>query len=98
MPDMPNTIARTKSQKVTIYLPSDLLAAADKAVKTGGFRSRNELVAAGMRHMIRQINREAIDAEFAAAADDEEYQAEDSAITAEFEAADIEAYHMIDLD
>jgi len=89
---------RTKSRQATLYLPEELLDAADNAVQTGRYRSRNELVAAGLRHMIKQLNREAIDAAIAAAADDEEYLAEQAQIMAEFETADAEAFRLAETE
>ena len=93
---MPST-TRT-SRKTTLYLPGELLAAADKAARAGGFRSRNELVAEGIRRMVQQINRDAIDTAFAAAASDEDYQGQDKAIQREFEAADVEAFRLGEID
>ena len=77
--------------RTTLTLPADLLAAVDQAVREGRARSRNELVAGALRHELSAQERLAIDAAFAAMADDPAYKAEARAIAAEFAPADWEA-------
>ena len=76
----------------TVYLPADLLDAADRIVDEGGARTRNELIAAGLRHVVRQINREAIDRDFAGMATDSRYQEEARVICSEMAQAKWEAF------
>lgn len=83
-----------KMIRTTLALPEDLLAAADEIVKRGEARSRNEFVSTALRHELASRRRAAIDAAFAAMADDEEERAEALAIAREFEVADWEAFQI----
>lgn len=65
-----------RTVRTTITLPVDLLAAADRIVREGKARSRNELVVAALRHEVAAQERAAIDAAFAALAGDEKFHAE----------------------
>src|SRR5207249_3486162 len=47
--------------RTTLTLPVELLEAADRAVRTGRARSRNELVARALRHELAALERAAID-------------------------------------
>ena len=91
--EMPTALTRT-----TLSLPSDLLAAADQLVREGKARNRNELVAAALRTEVRQRQREAVDDEFAAMADDQDYLAEIRQLAGEFAQADLESSRSIDQD
>ena len=70
--------------RTTITLPVDLLEAADKAVRCGKARSRNDLLVAALRRELAAQERAAIDAAFAEMAHDQEYLAEASAMAEEF--------------
>jgi metal-responsive CopG/Arc/MetJ family transcriptional regulator len=78
--------------RTTIALPRSLLAAVDAAVESGRARSRNELLARAVEKELASIQRTAIDGAFAGMAEDDEYQREAAAITAEFSAADWDAF------
>jgi len=80
-----------RAVRTTVTLPSELLAAADEAVKEGKARSRNELLAIALQHELAARERAEIDAAFAAMADDTAYQAEVRIISEEFREADWEA-------
>lgn len=80
--------------RTTLSLPEALIRAADRAVRAGKARSRNEFVATALRHELAALRRAEIDAEFAAMADDEEYRAEAIELSKEFEAADREAFRL----
>lgn len=75
--------------RTTVVLPAELLAAADRAVREGKARSRNELLASALRRELAGRRRAEIDAAFAAMAEDAEYLAE--ALAEEFAVADWEA-------
>jgi metal-responsive CopG/Arc/MetJ family transcriptional regulator len=77
--------------RTTLALPLELLAAVDQAIQAGYARSRNELVAMALRRELAAQQRAAIDAAFAAMADDPVYQTEAQALTTAFAAADWEA-------
>jgi metal-responsive CopG/Arc/MetJ family transcriptional regulator len=84
----------TPSVRTTLALPADLLRALDRAVEEGKARSRNDFVAAAVRHELAALERPAIDAAFLAMADDAEYQAEAQSIADEFALTDVEAFRL----
>ena len=84
----------TRTVRTTLALPADLLAAIDQAVRAGQARSRNEFVALALRRELAAQQRAAIDAAFAAMADDPGYQAEACEIATAFAPADWEALRL----
>ena len=84
----------TQTTRTTVTLPTDLLTAADRAVRAGEARSRSELVAKALRRELASIERAAIDAAFAGMADDQAYLNEAQALSNEFAPADWEAYRL----
>src|SRR5262249_36781791 len=80
-----------RTVRTTLAIPAELLDAVDQAIREGKARSRNELVASALRHELAAHERAAIDAAFAAMADDPDYRAEAERIAAEFATADWEA-------
>lgn len=82
------------SLRTTLSLPSDVIDAIDQVVSRGEARSRNEFVARALRHELALLERAAVDAAFAAMADDADYQAEATVITEEFSRADWEAFQL----
>jgi metal-responsive CopG/Arc/MetJ family transcriptional regulator len=80
----------TETTRMTITLPDDLIAAVDRAVQEGAARSRNEFIAQALAHELRLREEAAIDAQFAAMADDTAYAALSKRLEDEF-AADWEA-------
>jgi metal-responsive CopG/Arc/MetJ family transcriptional regulator len=77
---------------MTVALPTDLLEAADRAIREGKAHSRNELIARALRRELAEQDRRAIDAAFLSMAEDAEARAEAQAITEEFALADWEAF------
>lgn len=73
-----------RSIRTTLSLPADLLEAVDRAVEEGRARSRNALVARAIRRELDVQARAAIDAAFAAMADDEDYRRESEMLEKEF--------------
>jgi len=84
---MPQITIRT-----TITLPAELLKAADKLVRQGRARSRNELLASALRRELAVEERAAIDAAFAAMVEDEDAQDEALRLADEFADSDWEAF------
>jgi metal-responsive CopG/Arc/MetJ family transcriptional regulator len=80
-----------RTLRTTLALPAELIAAADRAVRAGKARSRNELVSIALRRELQAMERAAIDAEFAGMATDASYQDEAETIMREFAQADREA-------
>jgi metal-responsive CopG/Arc/MetJ family transcriptional regulator len=83
-----------RTVRTTLTLPADLLEAVDQAIQAGKARSRNELVAAALRHELAMLQRVAIDAAFAEMAQDPAYQTEAHEIATTFARADWEAWHL----
>ena len=80
--------------RTTLALPADLLAAVDQAVQAGQARSRNAFVAQALQRELAAQQRAAIDAAFAAMADDPTYHMEVHALTDAFAQADWEALQL----
>ncbi len=72
-----------RTVRTTVTLPADLVREADRAVREGRARSRNDLLASALRRELAAQERAAIDAAFAALADDVEFQAESVALAEE---------------
>jgi metal-responsive CopG/Arc/MetJ family transcriptional regulator len=80
--------------RIAVTLPSELRSAVDQAVREGGAKSRNELMANALRRELAALERAAIDAAFAEMAHDLDYQEESRRLTAEFESSDWEAFQL----
>ena len=80
--------------RTTLALPADLLEAIDQLVHEGKAKSRNELIAAALRHELAALERAVIDAAFAEMAHDQAYQDEARRLTAEFASSDWEAFRL----
>jgi metal-responsive CopG/Arc/MetJ family transcriptional regulator len=80
--------------RTTITLPAELLEAADQVVREGGARSRNQLIADALRQELAARERAAIDAAFAALANDQDFHDELVAISEEGAAAGWEALRL----
>lgn len=87
-------VTLNKTVRTTLALPADLLEAVDQAVRVGKAKSRNELVAASLRHHMAALERAAIDAAFAEMAHDRDYQEEARNIAEEFASSDWEAFQL----
>lgn len=78
-------------ESTTLGLPSDLLAAVDKAICEGHARNRDELVESALRRELTKLRRAALDAEFVHMKDDADYRTEAFQILADFAQSDWEA-------
>ena len=83
-----------QTMRTTLALPVDLLKATDQLVREGKAKSRNELVAAALRHELAALQRAAIDAAFAEMAHDQVYWDEARRLTVEFASSDWEAFQL----
>lgn len=83
-----------RTTRTTIALPTELLEAADRAVREGKARSRNDLLAAALRRELAARERTAIDAAFEGMAGDPEALADAEALAEEFSTADWEALRL----
>jgi metal-responsive CopG/Arc/MetJ family transcriptional regulator len=69
-----------RTVRTTVTLPAELVDAADRAVRSGHARSRNELLVTALRHELAARERAEIDAAYAALAGDRAFQAESEAL------------------
>lgn len=90
---MPADMVRT-----TLTLPAELLEAADRAVRAGRARSRNDFVASALRRELAAQRRAEIDADLADMATDTDYQHEAAQIMAELATADSETARLLDAE
>ena len=81
-----------KMVRTTITLHWDLKEAADKAIREGKAKSRNELIVDSLRHALALLQRVSLDAEFSGMAEDASYLAEIRQITQDFDRSDWEAF------
>lgn len=79
-----------------LALPAELLERMDRAIREGRAQSREDPVEVALRRQFAIEDAAAIDAAFAAMAEDEDYQDEARALTAEFADADWEALRLSD--
>jgi metal-responsive CopG/Arc/MetJ family transcriptional regulator len=86
------------SARTTLTLPKDLLDAADREVRRGGARTRNELIARALRHELAARRRRDIDNTYRELASEAELQAESLRVAEEFAEADWEALRKSEAD
>lgn len=85
----------SKGQEVvrtTVTLPMDLVRRSQRFVDDGTVPNRNALLVAALERLTRELERQAIDQEFAAMAGDPEYRELQRAMVQEFDASDWEAW------
>lgn len=80
------------TQRITVALPSDLLADTDEAIAKGAARSRSELIARALTHELEAFRCRRLDEAFAGMADDPIYREEVLQLAEEFAVADWEAF------
>jgi len=80
-----------KTVRTTVSLPATLVERTQRLVDSGLAQSRNAVIVAALEHFLEHLERQAIDAQFAAMADDEAYQALNLEIADEFAESDWEA-------
>ena len=76
-------------------MPSELVERIDALVREGFARSRGELLAEAIRHELRRIERDRIDAQIREMAHDEAAMSDNRAVQDDFEHADREAWSKI---
>lgn len=86
------SIVRPDSTRLTLYVPTRLVEAADQRVKQGKAKNRNDFIVMALRRELKALEEADIDADFAEMADDEEYQAEADVLEKEFAQASWEAF------
>ena len=88
----------TQKTRTTVAIPVELLGNVDEAVRAGRIVSRNDFIAVAIRHELERLQRQAIDNEFEAMAEDELYQQESKKICSEYEYADQETLRAAEPD
>lgn len=88
---MSTLLTKPKRVRTTVDLPPVLLARAQQLVDENVVRSRNALITTALEYFLDRLEREAVDAQFAAIADDEEYRTLNLALVEEFASSDWEA-------
>lgn len=81
----------TRNIRTTVSLPEGLVSRADRVVREGAARSRNELLASALRHEIESLERRRVDEDFAGMAEDREYLREAEEIAGRSADSDREA-------
>lgn len=84
-------LQRFESVRTTVTLPSDLVEWSQQFIDKGIVPSRNALIVAALEHFLNDLERQEIDQQFAAMADDQAYQALSIQLAEEFAESDWEA-------
>ena len=87
-------LTKLKRVRTTVDLPPALLARAQHFVDEDVVRSRNALIIAALEYFLDHLERQAIDTQFAAMADDEDYRRLNLTLVEEFAASDWEALEL----
>lgn len=78
--------------RTTVTLPRDLSQRSQRLVDSGKIPSRNALIVTALEHFIAELEREEIDRQFAAMADDADYQSLSQELSESFAESDWEAW------
>lgn len=84
--------------RTTVALPADLLRGIEAVVQSGCAATRNDFLATAVRRELDRIQREAVDREFEAMADDPVYRQEAREISDEYHLADWQALRVAEDD
>jgi len=89
------SLKSVETVRTTINLPSGLVERAQRLVDMGLVQSRNALILAALEHFVEHLERQVIDAQFAAMADDEAYHTLNLDLADEFAKSDWEALEFL---
>ena len=87
----PSVLDKYETVRTTVTLPSNLLQRSQGLIDSGQVPNRNALIVAALEQFIADLEREEIDRQFAAMADDAEYQSFQIDVVESFADADWEA-------
>ncbi len=90
----PSVLDKYETVRTTVTLPANLLQRSQGLIDSGQVPNRNALIVAALEQFIADLERAEIDRQFAAMADDTEYQSFQTDVAESFADADWEA--MID--
>ena len=85
-----NVLEKYETVRTTVTLPSNLLQRSQELVDSGQVPNRNALIIAALEQFIADLEREAIDRQFAAMAEDADYQTFQVEVTESFADTDWE--------
>ena len=85
------TVTQTESVRTTITIPATLMQRSQQFVDKGIVPNRNALVVAALERFLVELERQEIDRQFAAMANDSEYQALNEQMAESFSPSDWEA-------
>lgn len=85
---------RPKPVRTTVTLPDELAKKSQHLVDTGKVSSRNALIVAALEQFIANLEREEIDRQFAAVAEDADYRTLNEKMVDSFADSDWEAWAM----
>ena len=85
------TLAQPESVRTTVTLPLALMQRSQQFVDKGIVPNRNALVIAALERFLAELERQEIDRQFAAMADDSEYQVLNEQMAESFSPSDWEA-------
>jgi metal-responsive CopG/Arc/MetJ family transcriptional regulator len=84
--------AEFETVRTTLTLPVDLVKRSQRFVDEGAIPSRNALIVVALEQFLRQLERQEIDRQFEAMAEDETYQAMSQQLADDFAESDWEAW------
>ena len=78
--------------RTTLTLPVDLVRRSQHFIDEGAVPSRNALIVAALERFLRELERQEVDRQFAALAEDDSYQRVNARLVEEFAVSDWEAW------
>ena len=87
-----HVLDKYETVRTTVTLPANLLRRSQDLVDSGQVPNRNALIVAALEQFIADLEREAIDRQFAAMAEDTGYQAFQTEMAESFAESDWEAF------
>ncbi|MCZ7669628.1 MAG: CopG family transcriptional regulator [Chloroflexi bacterium] len=87
----PNMLDKYETVRTTVTLPVNLLQRSQGVIDSGKVPNRNALVVAALEQFITHLEREEIDRQFAAMADDADYLSFQTEVAESFAESDWEA-------
>ena len=91
---MITTLTQFETMRTTVTIPTSLMQRSQHFLDQGVVPNRNALVVAALEHFLAELERQEIDHQFAAMADDGEYQAMNEQLAESFGASDWEALRL----
>lgn len=84
-------LSEFETVRTTVTVPTDLINRSQHFIDDGKLPSRNALIVAALEHFLKELERQEIDRQFEAMAEDSSYTSLNEAIAEEFSESDWEA-------